>query len=55
MRRGVENVRLVVPECLVTVPNGVPLPGPGPRLGQLRDRVQRDFGLDLMLERTEAV
>lgn len=38
VRRGVENVRLVAPECLVTVPNGVPVPGPGPRLGPLRDR-----------------
>lgn len=40
VRRGVEAARLVAPDCLVTVPNGVPVPEPGSRLGPLRDREQ---------------
>ena len=36
VRRGVETSRLVAPDRLVTVPNGVALPEPSDRLGPLR-------------------
>jgi len=36
VRRGVETARLVAPSRLVTVPNGVALPAPSPRMGPLR-------------------